>query len=288
MVLTWDRETNLPDKTLADLAGEEPGEDEHTFHFVLNNGMHQDNRIPPYGFDYDTALARNAVPIPMDQYGNPGPGGTYNHFDVVPFAIPTGAASVEVRLLYQQTSWEYVQFLWLQNDGSDDPTLPLGDAFLGNEGKYFLDAWLHTGMNAPLEMATASTDVTSVSFNAPGHASEAPAAYMNVTAFNAGAGEISLSFAPACDSQEHTVHYGPLSGVSAYSWADAQCGFDTSGSALFVPDPAVGESIFWIVAGSNPSYEGSYSSDSFGVERPANISAAGACYRPQNLTPVCE
>ena len=55
---------------------------------------------------------------------------------------------------------EYVQFLWLQNDGSDDPTPPLGDAFLGNEGLYFLDAWLNNGMAPPAEMATASASVT--------------------------------------------------------------------------------------------------------------------------------
>jgi hypothetical protein len=288
MVLTWDRETHLPEHTLADLAAEEPGEEEHTFHFVLNNAIHHDNRIPPYGYDYDLALERNAPPVPLDQYGNPGPGGTYNHFDVVEFDIPPGAASVDVKLLYQATSWEYVQFLWLQNDGSDDPTPPLGDSFLGNEGIYFLDAWLHTGMAAPLEMTTTSASVTGVSFNAPGHASLAPDPLMQVTSFNAGAGEISFSYSPACDADGHTVHYGALSGVDTYAWADAACGFDNSGNALFVPDPAVGESIFWVVVGNNPSFEGSYNTDSFAVERPANTGSAGACFRPQNLATVCE
>jgi hypothetical protein len=288
MVLSWDRETHLPEHNLGELAAEEPGEEYHTFHFVLNNAMRSDNRIPPYGYDYDTALERNAPPVPPDQYGNPGPGGTYNYFDVVSFDIPSGAASVDVELLYQATSWEYVQFLWLQNDGSDDPTAPLGDAFLGNEGLYFMDAWLHTGMAAPLDMATTSADVTSVSFNAPGHVSLAPDPQMQVTHYDNGTGELTLSYSPACDAQEHTVHYGGLSGVSTYAWASAECGFDTSGAAVFLPDPGVGEDLFWVMVGNNPSFEGSYSTDSAASERPANTGSAGACFRPRNLSAACE
>jgi hypothetical protein len=287
MVLTWDRETNLHEHTLGELAAEEPGEEYHTFHFVLNNAIHHDNRIPPYGYDYDTALERNAPPVPLDQYGNPGPGGTYDYFDVVSFDIPDGAESVEVKLFYQATSWEYVQFLWLQNNGSDDPTPPLGDSFLGNEGLYFLDAWLNTGMAPPAEMAAASATVTA-SLNAPGHASETPDPAMVVTGYDGGTGNISLTYSPACDADGHTLHYGPLADVATYGWADADCTLDLSGTAVFLPDPGVGESVFWVVVGNNPSFEGSYSADSNGAERPANTAAAGACFRPQNLAAVCE
>jgi hypothetical protein len=55
----------------------------------------------------------------------------------------------------------------------------------------------------------------------------------------------------------------------------------------FIPDPAVGENIFWVVVGNNSVWEGSYGVGSNGVERPPNTTNAGACYRPQNLTPVC-
>ena len=52
----------------------------------------------------------------------------------------------DVRLLYQTTSWEYVQFLDLANDGS----IP----FLADEGANMLEAWIHTGMSAPHAMAS--------------------------------------------------------------------------------------------------------------------------------------
>jgi hypothetical protein len=95
---------------------------------------------------YDDARERNALPVPPDQYGDPGAGGVYEHFDAVPFAPPTGAVRGEVRLLYQTTSWEYIQFLALANDGS----VP----FLADEGQNMLEAWLNTGMSEPYEMKT--------------------------------------------------------------------------------------------------------------------------------------
>jgi len=50
-----------------------------------------------------------------------------------------------LELLYQPTSWEYIQFLYLANDGSN--------AFLASEGAQLLDAWQNTGMAAPHTMA---------------------------------------------------------------------------------------------------------------------------------------
>ena len=94
---------------------------------------------------YDDAYERNSLPVPPDQYGNPGPGGVYEHFDRVTFDPPVGAVRGEVELLYQTTSWEYIQFLQLANDGS----IP----FLAEQGDHMLEAWLNTGMSAPYEMA---------------------------------------------------------------------------------------------------------------------------------------
>jgi hypothetical protein len=53
-----------------------------------------------------------------------------------------------VELLYQPTSWEYVQFLDLANTGQS--------AFLAAEGDNVLEAWLATGMAAPYAMASAT------------------------------------------------------------------------------------------------------------------------------------
>lgn len=54
--------------------------------------------------------------------------------------------------MYQPTSWEYVQFLYLANDQES--------AFLGQEGVNMLDAWLHTGMAEPYTMATITWTTT--------------------------------------------------------------------------------------------------------------------------------
>jgi hypothetical protein len=115
---------------------------------VLNNKVAKDNRIPPYGFSYDEARGRNALPVPEDQYGNPGSGGTYNHWDEITLNPPLGATYATIDLLYQPTSWEYVQFLYLANNGQN--------AFLAQEGANLLDAWLNTGMAEPYVMASAT------------------------------------------------------------------------------------------------------------------------------------
>jgi hypothetical protein len=44
---------------------------------------------------------------------------------------------VDIELLYQSTSWEYIQFLYLANEGQNE--------FLGDTGANLLDAWLNAG-----------------------------------------------------------------------------------------------------------------------------------------------
>lgn len=148
LALTYDRLSGEPDYTLGDLASAQPGTEHETFHFVLNNTLIKDNRIPPYRMSYDEARKRNTLPVPADTYGNPGPGGEYNYWDEVLLTPPPGAESATISLLYQPTSWEYIQFLYEANTGEN--------AFLGNEGEYMLEAWQNTGMAAPYTITTAS------------------------------------------------------------------------------------------------------------------------------------
>lgn len=150
--LSFDRETGAINKTLGQLAAQSPGTYHDTFHFVLNNLVSKDNRIPPYGMSYNEARKRNALPTPASQYGNPGEGGTYNHWDSITLNPPTGAVYATINLVYQQTSWEYVQFLYLANNRS----IP----FLANEGVNLLDAWLNTGMAEPVVMASTTWGAT--------------------------------------------------------------------------------------------------------------------------------
>lgn len=146
LALSYDRVTGLPDYTLGQLASAAPGSYHETFHFVLNNKVTKDNRIPPYGMRYDLARQRNALPVPADQYGNPGPGGQYNYWDDFALNPPAGAVYATIDMLYQPTSWEYIQFLYLGNNGQN--------AFLANEGLYMLEGWLNTGMATPHVMTS--------------------------------------------------------------------------------------------------------------------------------------
>lgn len=144
--LSFNRVTGVVDFTLGDLAKMKAGSTHETFHFILNNTVVKDNRIPPYGFKYDEAKKRNALPVPATQFNNPGPGGTYIYMDTVPLSPPTGAATAVISLMYQPTSWEYIQFLHLANDRTS--------SFLKDEGKNMLDAWLNTGMAEPYVMTS--------------------------------------------------------------------------------------------------------------------------------------
>ncbi len=145
LVLEYDRTTGGTHLTLGGLAAQPAGSQAETFHFALNNTVIKDNRIPPYGMDYNEAQRRNASPVPPNQYDGAA-GGVYDHYDEFAMNPPGGAASANIKLLYQPTSWEYIQFLYLGNDGSN--------AFLADEGANMLDAWLNNGMAEPVVMAS--------------------------------------------------------------------------------------------------------------------------------------
>jgi hypothetical protein len=275
MVLGYDRLTDEPYHTLGELKNESPGEAYHTFHFVLNNVMVHDNRIPPYGMRYDEARLRNALPVPYDQFGNPGAGGVYNHWVDYDFEIPAGAESAEVRLFYQQTTWEYIQFLWLENDQQGP--------FLGQEGVNLLDAWLNTGMAAPVEMAFTSSPVTSGPTGVPGEASSqsVPSEQMHAD-YNDGTGQIDMAYTAACDAADHTIYYGDIADVSTYGYSGAECSIGVGGTYSF--DPGVG-SFFFIVVANDGLEEGSYGEDGFDAERPGTTLCA---YTQNPAGVVCE
>ncbi len=145
LALSYNRYSGAMDYTLGELADSAPGSTHETFHFVLNNTVVKDNRIPPYGMSYDEAAKRNALPVPANQYSGT-PGGTYLHFDEITLNPPTGAVYATIDLVYQPTSWEYIQFLHLANNRSNP--------FLADEGQALLDAWLSTGMALPHVMTS--------------------------------------------------------------------------------------------------------------------------------------
>jgi len=147
LALDHDRVSGAPGTTLGALAAAAPGTQAESFHFVLNNTILSDTRIPPYGMTRAEALERNIQPVPASLYGDPAAGEAYEHFDDVALEPPPGARTAEIELLYQTTSWEYVQFLHLATPDT---------GFLADSGDALLDAWLATGMSAPEVMAEAT------------------------------------------------------------------------------------------------------------------------------------
>jgi hypothetical protein len=135
--LAYDRITGAVTDTLGSLAAQPAGSYVNTFHFALNNTVSSDNRIPPYRMNYNEARKRNALPVPETRYAKQGTNGSsyYEHQDDVQINPPAGAVYATIDLLYQGTSWEYIQFLQLANNGTN--------AFLGGEGDAMMDAWLN-------------------------------------------------------------------------------------------------------------------------------------------------
>ncbi len=125
-----------PDAVVAALTGVPEGP---SFHFVLANVYYKDNRIPPRGFTNAGYAAVQAAPV----------GATYadgQHWDDVSFPIPAGAARADVRVYYQLTSREYVEFLRDENVTND-------------AGQTLFDQWLLTGRSAPVEIDFATLAV---------------------------------------------------------------------------------------------------------------------------------
>jgi hypothetical protein len=162
LALSYDRTDDEVTMTLGELAAMPAGHHHETFHFVLNDFVASDNRIPPYGMSYDIARKRNTLPVPDDQYGNPGAGGTYRYWDQLDLSVikPDDAESAQISLLYQGTSWEYIQFLEEANNGVDPAEG--GNVFLGHEGENMLEAWVNAEVPVAIEVAGDRTMVPPV------------------------------------------------------------------------------------------------------------------------------
>ncbi len=112
-----------------------------SLHFVLNNYVEMDNRIPPQGFT-NAAFA---------SFGGPPVNYTYadgQFWDDTYYDIPAGTASVEVKLYYQSTSKEFMEFLRDENTTTTD-------------GQAMYDLWNNNGKCPPELMAQATVTLSS-------------------------------------------------------------------------------------------------------------------------------
>ncbi len=118
-----------------------------SFHFTLNDTIVKDNRIPPVGFTNAAYAGFGGAPV--DPHF-PGPGPRYpdgENWDVAEYPLPPTAHSVAVRLLYQTTSKEYVEFLRDVNTTN-------------SAGQDLYDLWASNGRGAPVEMDRDSIAMT--------------------------------------------------------------------------------------------------------------------------------
>jgi PKD repeat protein len=116
------------------------------FHFVVNNQIFKDNRIPPRGFTNANYEMIQSPPV----------GYTYTdgqYWDDTQYPIPANAARIVATLFYQTISKEYVEFLRDNNVTND-------------WGTRFYNAWVGAGMSAPVAMATDTVDLAPIG-NAP-------------------------------------------------------------------------------------------------------------------------
>ena len=77
-----------------------------SFHFLLNNVIVKDNRIPPSGFTSQALNRRSLASVPANLYQ---PGQNYAEFLIQ--NIPDSAVQVTASLYFQTASKEYIDFL---------------------------------------------------------------------------------------------------------------------------------------------------------------------------------
>ncbi|MFC1764979.1 multiheme c-type cytochrome [Planctomycetota bacterium] len=105
-----------------------------SFHFVLNDVILKDNRIPPRGFKNETFAAHLSQPV----------GATYadgQHWDDMDLKLPAECVRIQVALMYQSVTWDYIKFLAEENRTDD-------------WGRRLYDIWQKTGQCPPVIMAT--------------------------------------------------------------------------------------------------------------------------------------
>lgn len=127
------------DALTADLVGVDPGQ---SFHFVLNNKIFKDNRIPPRGFTNANYSAFGGAPV-----GATYPDGQY--WDDTAYDVPPGTTSAQVTLYYQSTSKEFVEFLRDANTTN-------------SKGQALYDLWNGNGKCPPEVMATLTVPINLV------------------------------------------------------------------------------------------------------------------------------
>ena len=125
-------------KAQAKAFGKKPGK---SFHFVLNDTIAKDNRIPPKGFNNSAFAEHLSAPVGVEYEDG-------QHWDDMALKVPAGCSKITADLMYQSTSWEYMKFLVEENKTDD-------------WGKRLYDAGNKTGQCPPVAIASIESAVPS-------------------------------------------------------------------------------------------------------------------------------
>lgn len=153
----------------------------HLFHFVRNDCIALDNRIPPLGFRPRTAsdqLDPETVPVNYS-YPETSPGSQeLVNWDTTAYliSIPLGTTSqieIEATLNYQTASKEYVEFLRdqaIEHGFGDDCIDRASGPIDMSRGEYLYTLWSDPryGRSPPVNMSSATTSVGGVGLFADG------------------------------------------------------------------------------------------------------------------------
>ncbi len=138
------------------------------FHFVLNDCIYKDNRIPPLGFrgGSDPEMA----PVGITYPAHPTRPGELVNYDVANYQIPiTGVSlpiTVTATLKFQIASKEYIDFL---DDEATDNAFPTENLMCNrswtigpadqSRGAFMKDLWDTNGKSAPVDMTFDSLEI---------------------------------------------------------------------------------------------------------------------------------
>jgi hypothetical protein len=145
-----------------------------SFHFVLNDTIYSDNRIPPRGF---TNAAFDSIQSPPVNYAY----ADGEHADDTAYTLTGDAALIVATLYYQTTSKGYVEFLRDENTTND-------------WGNVLYNLWNTTGKSAPAAMVTESYQIQTITDNDP------PSAPANLVATTISHSQIDLAWDPSTDN----------------------------------------------------------------------------------------
>lgn len=169
-----------------------------SFHFVQNDSIYSDNRIPPRGFSNAAFQAIQSPPVGFSYADG-------QYWDDTDYVLPLQTARVELALYYQTTSREYMDFL--------------RDANVTNDaGQTAWDLWNDNGRSTPELMGAAAATVTLP----PPTAASSPTPALDALEVPLDA---VLSWSAGLRTSQHRLHFGvvnppPLAAsLTEASWA---------------------------------------------------------------------